>query len=75
MARGSKVEHLLKSHYNDMLNLNREFIRTLNRPRFQMPTTLQTAQKSKRKLSKKQLTSLAAGRKILALNRGKQTQI
>ncbi len=75
MARKNRVEQLYDRHYRDMLQLNRDFVQALNRPRVQLPIPSQTAPLIKKKLTKKQLSSLARGRKILSLNRSKSAQV
>lgn len=66
---------LLELHYKDMLELNKNFILAISRPRFQTPTMAPTEPRLPKKLSRKQLKALADGRKKLASNRSKTTQI
>jgi len=66
----SRVEVLYSRHYTDMLDLNKKFIQAMSRPRIQEPNFQNTGPLAKKKLSKKQLESLARGRKILSLKRG-----
>lgn len=67
--RKNKTEALLKAHYADLLDLNRRFIASMNRPRVQLAETLRNTPEVKKKLTKKQLDALARGRKTLASKR------
>lgn len=71
----TKIERLLRQHYQDMLKLTKETIQMNRRPQVPMINSAQNDSKSKRKLTKKQLAALAQGRKKLAAKRGKIIQI
>lgn len=70
-----KVEIIMERHYRDMLDLNRRFIQTMGRPRLQPADIQNLSPVAKKKLTKKQLTALARGRKILSLKRSNSRQI
>jgi hypothetical protein len=73
MKKRSKVEAILSKHNKDLLDLNKAFINSMQRPRSAIPETGISMAKSSRKLSKKQLRALAEGRKILAAKNAKTT--
>lgn len=75
MAKINRIEKIYEEHYKDMFELNKRFIRTMERPKGQIPGVPSSYAIPKTKLSKKQLKALSEGRKKLALKRSNVLQI
>jgi hypothetical protein len=71
LSKGNKIINLLKKQNRDLLELNKSFIGTMQRPGYVQSNPLNNGTKTKRKLSAKQRAALAAGRKKLQQLRDK----